>query len=147
MVRARNLWNCFVRSSLARYLHNTKEAGTHLHLMQIRSRCFRSAHSGLRSRTVFGLSLSLSFSLPLSFFLSFSLTQTLFSPSLPPARISRAGSFSWKIETLPDVTTHLLRDQTSWKFCQHSRRVEKYWYLSRRKLTSHQESITFLMEK
>lgn len=37
----------------------TKGAGKHLRLMQIRSRCFRSAHSGLRSRTVSYLSLCL----------------------------------------------------------------------------------------
>lgn len=37
----------------------TKGAGKHLRLMQIRSRCFRSAHSGLRSCTVSYLSLCL----------------------------------------------------------------------------------------
>lgn len=86
---------------------STKGAGTHLHLMQIRSRCFRSAHSGLRSRTVFYLSLCLS--VVLLVVLSYGHSC---SPSLPPARTSRAGSLSWRIETLPDVTTHLLRDQT-----------------------------------
>ena len=74
---------------------DTKGAGTHLHLMQIRSRCFRSAHSGLRSRTVFYLLLYLSPSLLLSFLLLLSLSYAhSCSPSLPPARTSRAGSLS-----------------------------------------------------
>lgn len=53
----------------------TKGAGKHLRLMQIRSRCFRLAHSGLRSRTVFYLSLS--FFLSLSHSLSFSSSRSI----------------------------------------------------------------------
>lgn len=78
-----------------------KEAGVHLRLMQIRSRCLRSAHSGLRSRTVSLLPLVPSFSSVVV--LSHGHSR---SPSLPPARTSRAGSPSWRIEMLPDVTSY-----------------------------------------
>lgn len=79
----------------------TKGAGMHLHLMQIRSRCLRSARSGLRSRTVSPVP-----PIPPAASVGHSC-----SPSLPPARTSRAGSLSRRIEMLPDVTIHLLRDR------------------------------------
>lgn len=88
-------------------LTGTKGAGMHLRLMQIRSRCFRSAHSGLRSRTVSPASRSLLSRRSSRVLLSYGHSR---SPSLPPAWTSRAGSLSWRIEMLPDVTVHLLRD-------------------------------------
>lgn len=69
----------------------TKGAGTHLRLMQIRSRCFRSAHSGLRSRTVVCLSFSLSFSRLLSFLLSSSLVLPRHLRGLLAQVVSRGG--------------------------------------------------------
>lgn len=131
MVRARNLWNCFVRSSLARYLHRYKRSrhapapyADKVEVLQV---------SPLRVKVTYRL-------LPLA--LSSSLSSVVFrvvlsyghscSPSLPPARTSRAGSLSWRIETLLDVIIHLLRDQTPWKFCQHFRRVKIFISIKRK---------------
>lgn len=89
-----------------------KGAGKHLRLMQIRSRCFRLAYSGLRSRapsphSVVSRLPSISVVLPWSSVL-------LFLPHyhrLPSTceDFSRAGSLPRRIETLPDGTAHLPR--------------------------------------